>query len=145
MHAIWMINSGKERGNKNDTRVLSIWKEAAIRSLGEDVRVVRGRSRYDEESEWSLMITLLQDVLSRESVDRVFHDVIERCASRRSRDEAMPRGGSFDQWSASLEVYAEWKKCREDELSSTGQIPAASGTRTRRPSILESNLVPTRV
>ena len=136
---------GRNEAKRTKHPCLSIWKEAAIRSLGEDVRVVRERSRYDEESEWSLMITLLQDVLSRESVDRVFHDVIERCASRRSRDEAMPRGGSFDQSGASLEVYAEWKKRREDELSSTGQIPAASGTRTRRPSILESNLVTTRV
>ena len=57
----------------------------------------------------------------------------------------MSRGGSFDQSGAGLELYAEWKKRREDELSSTGQIRAASGTCTRRPSILESNLVPTRV
>ena len=70
--------------------------------------------------------------------------MIERCASRR-RGEAMSRGGSFDQSGAGPELYAERKKRREIELSSTGQIPAASGTRIRRPSIMESNLVPTRV
>ena len=88
---------------------------------------VREWSRYHEESEWSLMISLMhlfccgtaQDVLSREFVDPVFHDVIVRCASRRSRGEPMSRGGSFDRLDAGLELYAGWRKRREVGLSNT--------------------------
>ena len=57
----------------------------------------------------------------------------------------MSRGGSFDRAGASLELYVGWRKRREVGLSSAGRTPAASGTRTRRPSILESNLVTTMV
>ena len=66
-------------------------------------------------------------------VDRVFRDVIERCANQRSRGEAMSRGGSFDRLGAGLEFHVGWRKRREVGLSSTGRARAASGTRTRRP------------
>ena len=40
MHAIWMINNGKERGKKDrNTRACEIGNGGAIRSHGEDVRV----------------------------------------------------------------------------------------------------------
>ena len=81
--------------------------------------------------------------LSRAFVDRVLRDVIERCANRRIRGEAMSRGGSFDRSIAGLELCVGWRKRREVGLSSAGRTRAASGTRRRRPSILESNLVPT--
>ena len=86
-------------------------------------------------------IRAAQDVLSREFVDRVLRDVIERCTNRRIRGEAMSRGGSFDRSGAYLELYVGWRKHREVGLASTGRTRAASGTRTRRPSILEPNLV----
>ena len=84
-------------------------------------------------------------VLSREFVDRVLRDVTDLLASRRSRGEAMFRGGSFDRSGAGLELHEECKSRREVELSNTDQIRAASGIRTHQPSILKSNLVPTRV
>ena len=74
-----------------------------------------------------------------------FRDVIERCANRGIGGGAMSRGGSFDRSGAGLELYVGWRKRREVGLSSTGRTRAASGTRTRRPSILESNLAPTMV
>ena len=52
----------------------------------------------------------------------------------------MSRGG-FDRLGAGLELYVGRRKHGEVGLSSTGRTRAASGTRTRRPSILESNLV----
>ena len=67
-------------------------------------------------------------------------DVIERCANRRIRGGAMFRGGSFDRSGAGLELYVGWRKRREVGLSSSARTRAASGTRTRRPSCLESNL-----
>ena len=66
-------------------------------------------------------------------------------ASRRSRGEAMFRGGSFDRSGAGLELHTEWKRRREVELSNADHIRAVSGIRTHQPSILESNLVTTRV
>ena len=57
----------------------------------------------------------------------------------------MFRGGSFDRSGAGLELHEEWKRRSEVELSNTDQIRAVSGIRTHRPSILESNLVPTMV
>ena len=54
----------------------------------------------------------------------------------------MSRGGSFDRSGAGLEFYVGWRKRREVGLSSTGRTRTAPGTRTHRPSILESNLVP---
>ena len=66
-------------------------------------------------------------------------------ASRRSRGEAMFRGGSFDRSGAGLELHAEWKRRNEVEFFNADQIRAVSGISTHQPSILESNLVPTRV
>ena len=57
----------------------------------------------------------------------------------------MSRGGSFDRSGAGLELHDEWKRYRGVGLSCTGRIRAASGTRTRRPSIPESNQVSTMV
>ena len=93
----------------------------------------------------SLTHRTAKDVLSREFVDHVFHDVIERCANRRNRGEAMSHDGSFDRSDVGLEFCVGWRKLHGVELSNTGRTRAASGTRTRRPSNLESNLVPTMV
>ena len=65
---------------------------------------------------------MAQDVLSREFVDHVLRDVIERCANRRIRGGAMCRGGSFDRSGAGLELCGEWKMRREAELSSADPI-----------------------
>ena len=86
-----------------------------------------------------------QDVLSREFVDRVFHDLIEHCANRRNQGQAMSRGGNFHQESEGLELCVGWRKRREVELSGTGRTRAAPETRTRRPSNSESIWVPTAV
>ena len=45
-----------------------------------------------------------QNVLSRESVDRVFRDVIERCAVQRNPGGAIPRNGSSDRSGGCLEL-----------------------------------------
>ena len=74
-------------------------------------------SKCHEESEWSLMISLrrlfcngtAQDVLLRGSFDCTFHVVTDLLASRRSRGEAMLRGGSFVRSGAGLELHEEWK------------------------------------
>ena len=48
--------------------------------------------------------------------------LIECCANRRIRGEAMSRGGSFDRSGASLELYVGWRKRREVVLSNTDLI-----------------------
>ena len=58
------------------------------------------RSPQHEESEWSLTSSLscngtAWNVLSRDSVDRIFRDVIER-AFQQNPDGAIPRDGSSD-------------------------------------------------
>ena len=52
----------------------------------------------------------VQDVLLRGSFDCTSHVVTNFLASRRSRGEAMFRGGSFGRSGASLELHVEWKK-----------------------------------
>ena len=69
-------------------------------------------SHDHEESEWSLMTSLIrplfaqrdmpQDAHSVEFVGRVLRDVIENCANRRNPGGAMSHGGSFDRLAESF-------------------------------------------
>ena len=61
----------------------------------------------------------------RGSFDCTFHVVAERLAIRRSRGEALFRGGSFHRSGAGLELHEEWKRHRGVELSNTDRIRAA--------------------
>ena len=151
---------GKRRGKKRTEACVPLnWKGSVIKSLGEDVRVPHSTVRPVRmvgmprrkrmvaheiaDAPFLLRSGTAQDVLSREFVDRVFHDLIEHCANRRIRGEAMSRGGSFHQADHGLEPCMGWRKRREVELSGTGRTRAAPGTRTRRPSNFEPIRVPT--
>ena len=59
---------------------------------------------------------MAQNVLSRESVDRVFRDVIERCAIQQNPGGAIPRDGSSDRPGGCLELRGEWRMRHADEL-----------------------------
>ena len=77
---------------------------------------------------------MAQDVLC------TFHVVTELLASRRSRGEAMFRGGSFDRSGAGLELHEEYSNF--PILIGFGRLKEPAHI---SPAILESNMVPTRV
>ena len=82
---------------------------------------MREWSRYHDESEWSLIVSLMCSFCKR-SFRRILRSCFSRWAVRhalqQSRGGAMFRGGSFDQLGGCQELHEEWRMRRLAELSS---------------------------